>query len=204
MTQVNFTSKEFTQIVKSANSELKGIFKSPFVVVNLLNKAAKGDLSKIEGCGLTVDNVAKVAKACKSLHGERYAFDLSLFEKDSKGRFCTLCKLPKTFVYDTDGDAITYTYKGGEIVGTNYLRPIPCTVNGVFSAFAKVAKVDIIETEKAEKAAKAAAEKAAKKAKKEYEKMKKGVIADYNKGMLTESALAEKLAQLREAYANVA
>lgn len=204
MVKVNFTSKEFTQIVKGAQNEIKGVFKSPFVVVNLLNKAAKGDFSKIEGCTFTPENLAKVAKVCKGLHTERYAFDLCLFEKDSKGRFCALCKLPKGFVYDTDGDSVTYTFKGCEIVGTNYMKPIPCTINGVFAAFAKVAKVDIVETEKAEKAAQQAQEKAAKKAKKEYEKMKKGVIGDYNKGMLTEAALAEKLAQLREAFADVA
>ena len=204
MTKVNYSSKEFAQIVKGAKTEINGVFKSPFVVVNLLNKAAKGDFSKIDGCGISSDNLAKVAKVCKSLHTERYAFDLSLFEKDGKGRFCTLCKLPKAFVYDTEGDAITYTYKGGEIVGTSYMKPISCTINGVFAAFAKVAKVDIVETEKAEKAAQREAEKAAKKAKKEYEKMKKGVISDYNKGMITEASLAEKLAQLREAYANVA
>lgn len=204
MAKVNFSSKEFTQIVKGATKEINGVFKSPFVVVNLLNKAAKGDFSKIEGCTFTPENLAKVAKVCKSLHGGRYAFDLCLFEKDSRGRFCTLCKLPKAFVYDTDGDAITYTYKGGEIVGTNYMKPIACTINGVFAAFAKVAKIDITETEKAEKAAQKAAEKAAKDAKKEYEKMKKGVIADYNKGMFGEAVLAEKLAQLKEIYANVA
>lgn len=204
MAKVNYSSKEFSQIVKGAKSEINGVFKSPFVVVNLLNKAAKGDFSKIEGCTFTPENLSKVAKVCKSLHGERYAFDLCLFGKDTMGRFCTLCKLPKDFVYDTDGDSVTYTFKGCEIVGVNYMKPIACTVNGVFAAFAKVAKVDIVETEKAEKAAEKAAKKAAKDAKRTYEKMKKGVIADYNKGMITEAALAEKLAQLKEMYANVA
>ena len=200
----NYSVSEFNEVVINGRQEMKDIFDSPFVIINALNKAAKGDFSKIDGCGISSDNLAKVAKVCKGLHTERYAFDLCLFEKDSKGRFCTLCKLPKAFVYDTEGDAITYTYKGGEIVGTNYMKPIACTINGVFAAFAKVAKVDIVETEKAEKAAQREAEKAAKKAKKEYEKMKKGVISDYNKGMITEASLAEKLTQLKEMYANVA
>ena len=204
MAKVNFTSKEFSQIVKGAKSEINGVFKSPFVVVNLLNKAAKGDFSKVDGCGISSDNLAKVAKVCKSLHGERYAFDLCLFEKDSKGRFCTLCKLPKAFVYDTDGDAVTYTYKGGEIVGTSYMKPISCTINGVFAAFAKVAKIDITEAEKAQKAAEKAAQKAAKDAKRTFEKMKKGIISDYNKGMFGEAALADKLATLKEKFADVA
>ena len=63
-----------------------------------------------------------------------------------------------------------------------------------------MAKVDIISAEKAAKVA----EKAAKDSTKEYEKAKKGIISDYNKGVITEIDLAEKLRALKEKYANVA
>ena len=47
MKQNFLSAKEFTNVVKGAKVEINGTFKNPFVVVNLLNKAAKGDFSKI-------------------------------------------------------------------------------------------------------------------------------------------------------------
>lgn len=208
-----FSAKEFTNVVKGAKVELNGTFKNPFVVVNLLNKAAKGDFSKINNCDITPENLKKVAKVCKGMHENRYAFDVCLFEKDSFGRFCTMSPFKGAKgdlacdYYDINNlSVLIYTdNKGREIVENEkgdlfVCVPVSLTINGIFGAFAKVAKVDIIQTEKAEKAAK----KAAKDSAKEYEKAKKGVISDYNAGRMTEIDLAAKLAELREKFANVA
>lgn len=206
-------TKEFNAIVKNAKEEINGTFKNPFVIINLLNKAAKGDFSKVNNCGINPENLKKVAKVCKGMHANRYAFDVCLFEKDSFGRFCTLSpfKSEKNVLshdyIDINNISILVTTdnKGREVVenekGDLYMCvPVSLTVNGMFNAFAKVAKVDIIETEKAAKGA----EKAAKDSAKAYEKAKKGIISDYNKGMITEIDLADKLRALRENYANVA
>ena len=209
----SFSAKEFNGIVKGAKVEIKGTFNNPFVVINLLNKAAKGDFSKINNCDIKPENLKKVANVCKGIHANRYAFDVCLFEKDSFGRFCTLSpfKGVKSDLmcdyYDINNLSmlISTDKKGHEIVenekGVLYICvPVTLTINGVFNAFAKVAKVDIIETEKAAKGA----EKAAKDSAKAYEKAKKGIISDYNNGMITEIDLADKLRALRENYANVA
>ena len=213
MKKENLSAKQFTSIVKGAKVEINGTFKNPFVVINLLNKAAKGDFSKINNCDIKPENLKKVANICKGMHKNRYAFDVCLFEKDSFGRFCTLSPYKGTKgdlfadYYDINNlSVLAYTdNKGREIVenekGDLYTCvPISLTVNGIFGAFAKVAKVDIIAAEKAEKATK----KAAKDSAKEYEKAKKGVISDYNAGRITEMDLAAKLAELREKYAKVA
>lgn len=210
---VNFSAKEFNGIVKGAKVEINGTFKNPFVVINLLNKAAKGDFSKVNNCDINPENLKKVAKVCKGMHDNRYAFDVCLFEKDSFGRFCTLSPFKGEKgdlmhdYYDINNlSVLIYTdNKGREIIenekGDLYTCvPVALTITGIFNAFAKVAKVDIIATEKAEKATK----KAAKDSAKEYEKAKKGIISDYNKGMITEMDLADKLSALREKYAKVA
>lgn len=210
---VIFSAKEFNGIVKGAKVEIKGTFNNPFVVVNLLNKAVKGDFSKINNCDINPENLKKVAKVCKGMHKNRYAFDVCLFEKDSFGRFCTLSPFKGTKgdlfadYYDINNlSVLIYTdNKGREIVenekGDLYTCvPISLTINGVFNAFAKVAKVDIMQTEKAAKVA----AKGVKDSAKEYEKAKKGVISDYNAGRITEIDLADKLSALKEKYSNVA
>lgn len=213
MTNKNFSTKEFNEVVKGAKVEIKGTFNNPFVVINLLNKAAKGDYSKVNNCDINPENIKKVAKVCKGMHQNRYAFDVCLFEKDSFGRFCTLSPfkgekgdLSHDYIDINNVSIMVMTdNKGREIVenekGDMYTCvPVSLTINGIFNAFAKVAKVDIIESEKAEKVA----EKAKKDSTKAYEKAKKGIISDYNKGMITEIDLAEKLRALKEKYANVA
>lgn len=195
-------TKEFSAIVKSANVELNGTFKSPFVICNLLNKAAKGDFSKVANCeNLTKDNLSKVAKVVKTLHNNRYAFDVCVLPKvcGKLGTFVAVPDKQNELCSILSGDIVTYNGKvlcvnDDNLVGV--FRSIPLTITGVFNAFAKVAKVEISATEKAAKES----EKAAKKAAKEYENAKKGVIRDYNNGMFGENILAEKLATLRTKY----
>ena len=207
MATKNFSAKEFTQVVKSAKGEVNGTFKSPFVIINLLNKAAKGDFTKVANCeGLSHENLAKVAKVVKALHGGRYAFDTIVFEKDYKGRFCTVSPFKGEVCRDyLDINGISALVatdsKGREVITCEdgkmqVFAPIALTVPAFFNAFAKVAKVDIIATEKAEKAEKAAAEKA----EKEYHRTRKGILSDYNAGKFGEVELAEKLTSLREKY----
>ena len=163
------TAKEFGTIAKSAKVQLKEMTFSPFYIINALNKIAKGDATRIDGCNtINVDDVKRVAKVCKTLHGGRYAFDFSLFDKDSAGRFCTRVQLPKVYTLDTIGDAVSYTFRGCDVdMDTHtYCKPVPCTFVGMFGAFAKVAKVELSESEKATRAEKKASEKARKEAQK--------------------------------------
>lgn len=202
-------SKEFSTIVKSARSELKGTFTSPFVICNLLNKAAKGDFSKVANCSeLTRENLAKVARVIKSMHSGRYAFDMCMFEKDYKGRFVSLSpfkgekeSLCVDYMDTKDGVSVRVLTdcKGREIIENKAgmlvtCTPISLTVSGVFAAFAKAAKVELSTSEKAAKDA----EKAETKAAKEFAKAKKGIIIDYNNGLFGESELAARLQALRE------
>lgn len=213
----NISSKEFANIAKNANRQIKDVTFSPFFICNTLNKVAKGDIAKINGMEtINVDDVKEVAKVCKTLHNGRYAFDFALFDKDNKGRFCTRATLPKKYVYDTDGDAITYTYNGKDVILSEnvYLKPVTCTFPGMLSAFAKVAKVEIRETEKKEAAEEREAEKIAKKeararetaeqkkaraAKKEREAKAKELSLQLLSGEITPEEFSEKLAILKSA-----
>lgn len=213
----SISSKEFAAIAKNANKQIKDVTFSPFFIVNTLNKVAKGDVTKINGLeSVNIEDVKEVAKVCKTLHGNRYAFDFALFEKDTKGRFCTRVTLPKKYVLDTDGDAVTYTINGKDVVLSDnvYLQPVACTFPGMLSAFAKVAKVEIRETEKREAAEKREAEKRAKKeararetaeqkkaraAKKERETKAKELSLQLLAGEITPEEFAEKLAILKAA-----
>ena len=213
----NISSKEFAAIAKNANKQIKDVTFSPFFICNTLNKVAKGDVSKINGlASINVDDVKQVANECKKLHGNRYAFDFCLFAKDTKGRFCTRVTLPKHYVFDTDGDAVKYTFNGKDVLLSDnvYLQPIACTFTGMLSAFAKVAKVEIRETEKKEAAEKREAEKIAKKeararetaeqkkaraAKKERESKAKELSLQLLAGEITAEEFAEKLAILKAA-----
>ena len=113
----NISSKEFAAIAKNANKQIKEVTYSPFFILNTLNKVVKGDVAKISGMeSINVDDVKTVANECKKLHGNRYAFDFCLFAKDTKGRFCTRVTLPKHYVFDTDGDAVKYTFNGKDVL----------------------------------------------------------------------------------------
>lgn len=213
----NISSKEFAAIAKNATKQIKEVTYSPFFILNTLNKVVKGDVSKINGMdSINVDDVKNVAKVCKTLHGGRYAFDFALFDKDSKGHFCTRVTLPKKFVCDTDGDAVTYSFNGKDaLISENvYLQPVTCTFPGMLSAFAKVAKVEIRETEKREAAEKREAEKLAKKearaketaeqkkaraAKKERETKVKMLSIELLAGDITPEEFAEKIAAIKAA-----
>lgn len=202
----NFSSKEFAKVVKSANQELKGTFKSPFVIVNLLNKAAKGDFAKVSGVeGITKENLSTVAKVVKNLHKGRYYFDMCLFEKDYKGRFCTLQPYKEPVcMYDFLGGDIVTDAKGREIrltdEGAVLFVVVPLTVTGVFNAFAKVAKIDIKNAEKVAKdmeKAQRANEKAAKKAAKFAAQRAKELSLQYIKGQISELEFSEELAKIK-------
>lgn len=207
MKNENLSAKEFAKVAKSAKVEMNGIFKNPFIVCNLLEKAAKGDFEKVANVdGITRENLIIVAKTIKKLHGNRYAFSFDfllsnsdLFRKDRNGVLCSVStsKSVPAFKYDML-DIIAATDKTpAKFV---YLRPVMCSIIAIFNAFAKVAKVDIKDSEKAAKDS----EKAAKDKEKEYKRAKKGVISDYNAGRITEIDLAEKLSVLKEKYAKVA
>lgn len=205
-------TKEFNQVVKAAKGEVNGMFKSPFVIVNLLNKAAKGDLNKIAGVDNFVrDNIKLVAGEVRKLHKGRYLFDLAVLTKDYKGRFCSR-RISKTnsvvCVDDMEFEGITSRVyldnKGREVIalGETYvtLLPLPLTINAFFSAFAAAAKVSLQEKEKAEKAAKKA-EKAAKKEAAKFEAAKKAVFVVFGElaNTFTEGEIMDKYERIKGA-----
>ena len=184
-----FSTKEFNEVVKGAKVELNGIFKSPFIVVNLLNKAAKGDFSKVEGCNVSKENLSKVAKVLKGMHNDRYAFNLDLLEKDNKGRFCSVA---------TSKNLPSWNYQLINIIpnkGYKYYKPLQCSINSIFNAFAKVAKVEIKDIENTQKAA----EKAQKSAAKVRENRIKDLNNAFAKGILTEVEYNTKMQAIKAA-----
>lgn len=209
----NYSSKEFNKVVRSANSELKGTFKSPFVIVNLLNKAVKGDFEKVSGVeGLSRESLTEVARVLKSMYKGRYAFDLNIFEKDYLNRFCTATKykgeetVPDYFEVGGVSCLVNVDQKGREVLYSDtdksmiFLQPIPLTITGVFNAFAKVAKIDLKRAEDNEKAVKKAAkdnEKAVKRAKKQAENRAKELSLMYFKGQISELEFSEELAKIK-------
>lgn len=187
-------SKEFNAAAKGARVELKGVFNNPFVVCNLLNKAAKGDFSKIENAvNFSRENLSIVAKELKRQHGGRYPFTYDYLKNSYlfgvfDGVLCALhdakdndanrnALLHGEQIIDEKGRYLSFD-KNSSIVAIG--SPVSLTINGVFNAFCKAAKVDISANEKAAKER----EKAAKKEEKErakFEKMKKAVFAVFGK-----------------------
>lgn len=193
MKKQNLSVKEFNVIVKNANVELNGIFKSPFVVINLLNKVANGTLSKIEGCEITPENIKKVAKELKQLHGKRYAFDINVLSRDFNGKICNEYaskKCPKFGIKLSNIDENGY----------HYTKEIPCTITGIFNAFARIVKVDISESNRQAKAD-ARKAKADAKEKAKIEKARKAVHLAFGNDFadtLTDAQILEKYGILRK------
>lgn len=200
-TKFNYSVAEFNEVVTDGRSELKNTFNNPFVIINALNKAVKGDFSKMKNCeGLTFENVKAVANVVKTLHGNRYAFDTCLLRKDSKGRFCRISKskvMPK-FGFDL----VDVNEKG-----FSYLKPIALNEIAYYNAFVAIAKGEISKAEKARKQAEKEAEKAAKatlskqqkKAKSANEKAYKELCTKFYKGEICAEEFAEKANALKKA-----
>lgn len=197
----NYSVSEFNEIVTTGRNELKDVFNNPFVIINALNKAAKGDFSKLKNCeGLTFENVKAVANVVKSLHGNRYAFDTCLLRKDSKGRFCRISKSKTIPVWGFD--IVDVNEKG-----YTYMRPIALNEIAYYNAFVAIAKAEISKAEKARKKAEKEAEKAAKatlskqqkKAKSANEKAYKDLCAKFYKGEICAEEFAEKANALKKA-----
>lgn len=208
-------SREFNAAAKGARIELKGVFSNPFVVCNLLNKAAKGDFSKIENAvNFSRENLSIVAKELKRQHGGRYAFNFDYLKASYlfgvyDGALCTLYDAPDNEstrnallhgeqITDEKGRFLAFD-KNGSIVAVG--APVSLTINGVFNAFCRAAKVDISTNEKAEKAAAKEAKKAEKEAAK-FEKMKKAVFAVFTADvakLFTDNEIREKYNTIKSA-----
>ena len=211
---------EFNIVSKAANNELKNEFSNPFVICNLLEKAAKGDFEKVANVeGLSRENLANVAFNLKKAHKEKHAFNFAyllksgLFTLDYNGKLCTFGKYEGAnekaalscgeIVCDTKGNEIRLNNEG-EIIT---LKKVSLTIIGIFNAFKKALKAEISKAEKAEKAAKRDAEKAAKAAlskaqKKEIsarEKAYKALCAQFYKGEICAEEFTQKAAELKKA-----
>ena len=205
MEKKNLSTKEFNAIVKGAKVELNGIFKSPFIVINLLNKAAKGDLSKINGCNIKPENLKKVAGELKRIHGNRYAFIIDVLPKCEGGQIGYFVEVPEKqneLANISNGEIVNFGKK--ELIvndgNVGIFNPIPCTINGIFNAFAKVAKVDILATEKQAKE-RAKIEKKQAKERAHFEKAKKSVFSAFGNDFantLTDAQILEKYEIIRK------
>lgn len=190
MKTLNYSSvSEFVNVVNNAKSELNETFKSPFIVINLLNKAAKGDFAKVKNCSdLDISSIKEVANALRAIHGKKDAFDFDYLiesgvcEKNLDGKLCAL-RLVKQIP--------TYSNRLVDIIpnkGYKAFVPVNVTINAIFNLFVKAAKVEIKKVEKAAKAAKASENKELKAAKSKLN----NIVRDYNNGKLSEFEFCEK------------
>lgn len=190
MAKKNFSTKEFNAIVKGAKVEVNGVFSNPFVIINALNKAYKGDYSKIAGaCNFVRDNLKIVGDVLKSMHGQRYAFDASVLTKDNKGRFVNIT---------TSKVMPIWNYQLIDVIpnkGYKYYKPIALTINAVFAAFCKVAKVEISDINKANKATVDAAKKGAKVRDNKIKALNRALTS----GIISEFEYTEKLKAIKAA-----
>lgn len=149
------TSKEFAKVAKGAKVELKNTFSSVYVIINLLNKACKGDFNKLENVSFSCEDLKRVASTLKNMHGKRYAFDVPALLQLANGLFyyhngviCQTAKAKKCpkFGYDLVDVTPEFWY---------YSKPVNLTIDSVFACFCKVARYELKATEKAAKDAKA-------------------------------------------------
>lgn len=159
------TSKEFAKVAKSAKVELKNTFSSVYVIVNLLNKACKGEFNKLENVSFSCDDLKRVAATLKSMHGKRYAFDIPALLQLAGGLFYyrngVICQTAKSKSCPKFGlDLIDVTHEFWY-----YSKPVVLTIDAVFAAFCKVARYELKATEKAAKDTKS------------YEKMYNSVVS---------------------------
>lgn len=208
-----FSVKSFNSAAKESRKELKGTFANPFVICNLLNKAAKGDFSKVENAeNVTRENLARVAAELKRQHGGRYPFTFDfltgsgLFGKFD-GVLCSVYDAPQSAKNDLlHGDTITdgkgrelCINSAGDVIAKG--RAVSLTVSGLFGAFCRAAKVEIVTNEKAAKAAEKAAQKAAKE-KAAFEKMRRAVCSVFTDDvarLFTDDEIREKYAAIKAA-----
>lgn len=171
------TTKEFNQSAKKGQKAIVTLTKSPFAIIKSLNNRLKetGKTTFIEGLGnIDLSGVHVVADQLKAINpAARYAFNVDVFTKDYKGRFCERVAYKGNERPARDGQIVTD--KGRELVtdetgNTIMLRPVVCTEAGMFNAFVRIAgvyvKAEDTASRQAAKEAKAAAkaEKAAQKA----------------------------------------
>ena len=213
MTNVILSAKEFTQIASKAQGEIKGTFASPFVIINLLNKAVKGDFTKIEGVeGLpSRENIKIVAREVKALHTGRYSFDICLFHRSEfggrigwwnevptqQGELASLMAGETVLCTDPKFPGRELSIREGRV---GVFRPIALTIPAVFTAFSTIVKNGKRASEKAAKQAEREAKQAAKQAEK-LAKAKKVVSAVFGElaNTFTEAEILSKAAIIKAA-----
>lgn len=170
------SAKEFGAIASEGKKQVKGIFSSPYVIINALNKAAKGDFSKITNCeGLQRDKIAIVAREVKALHTGRYAFDICLFHRSEVGgRIGWWNEIPaqQCELYSLmAGETVLCTdpkFLGRELCiregRVGVFRPIALTEPAIFAAYCTIVRNGKRATEQAAKRAEREAKQAAKQA----------------------------------------
>lgn len=212
------TAKEFAKVATAAQNEVVTTFKSPFIIINMLNKFVAGDLNKISGCNsLSRENTKVVANHVKKLHKGRYAFDFEVLPKSRYnkrlGYFVPTPNQQHELSNILTGEIVLSTAagtigkelcvqqaeNGDYIVGV--FKPIALTVPAVFAAFKRLVTNNLREGEKAEKQAAKAAKQAEKQAAK-LAKAKAAVEAVFGKGLacqFTESEILTKYAAIKGA-----
>lgn len=175
--KVAFTnSKEFNKVANNSFNELDKVQKSPFAIVNYLNKVVKGTItncSELEG--FSVDNIKAVAKAVKTLHEKRDYFSVDVFYKDYRKEFCVEYVTKPEIDPIFDGCSVFFDSKGNEctyINGTKHTqKPVPHTNKAYLRAFAKLVRMELVAKEKATKKAETDAKKAKREASKKAKQL---------------------------------
>lgn len=209
MANVNsMNSKEFAQVANQAKKQVKGVFTSPFVIINNLNKAAKGDFSKVANCeGLEFNRIKEVAAQVRQLHGERYAFTFDLLPKSSfnkrLGWFKPVPAMQGECAAIMNGEEVYYNGKllvlgANGVVGT--FTDIALTEPAVFAAYCTIVRRN---KQGEERAAREAAREEKRRAK-ELEKLAKArtaVTAVFGElaGTFSESEILSKYAAIKGA-----
>ena len=212
------SSKEFTKVATAATKEVVTTFKSPFIIINQLNKFVAGDYNKVIGCeSLSRENTKIVGAHVKKLHDGRYPFAFDVLPKSrfnkrlgyfvptpaQQGELSNI--LAGEIVLSTAAGTIgkelcvQQAESGDYIVGV--FKPISLTVPAVFAAFKRLVANNLREGEKAAKDAAKAAKQAAKQAAK-LAKAKAAVEAVFGKGLacqFTESEILTKYAAIKGA-----
>lgn len=176
------------ELSKAVKNDIKKV--SAFYFVNELNKLAK----KNEFCENV--NIAELSNRLKTIHNERYGFNVNVLTKDYKGRFCTTSKIKAEKVMpvneginiETGFELMVDAKTGFELMvdeNNNYIicRPIAPTLIAYINAFVQVVRRAEKAKEEAEKVAKIEAKKVAEV--KEKRPTKKALFADLKAGRIT-------------------
>ena len=202
---INFSNvREFNAVANNSKKQVSGIFKSPFVILTLLNKAYKGDVSAMNRLAseqVNISDFKTISAYLKQIHKSRYPFDYdyllnpgSKYVKDSKNRLCTIKVKNSCPVWGYDLLNVSEE-------GWSYLEPVPLTIPAYYNAFLATAKGYLTSKIKADKQAQKAKRLEDKKRERlaKAKKVLTNIIGETAVSLLTDIELLDKYEIIRRA-----